>query len=54
METTPQTADELRRSFSYGSRSNLNVKFLKDLDDAEFGDLLEELFAATSADGRRR
>ncbi len=48
-ETPPQTCDELRRSFSYGSRSNLNVKFLKDLDDAEFGDLLEELFAATSA-----
>jgi len=49
METPPQTADELRRSFFYGSRSNLNVKFLKDLDDAEFGDFLEELFAATSA-----
>ncbi|MFW2333899.1 glycine/sarcosine/betaine reductase selenoprotein B family protein [Ilumatobacter sp.] len=49
MEPPLQTADELRRSFSYGSRSNLNVKFLKDLDDAEFGDFLEELFAATSA-----
>jgi hypothetical protein len=49
METSPQTADELRRSFFYGSRSNLNVKFLKDLDDAEFGDFLEELFTAMSA-----
>lgn len=49
MDTPPQTADELRRSFFYGSRSNLNVKFLKDLDDTEFGDFLEELFAATSA-----
>ena len=49
METPPQTADELRRSFSYGARSNLNVKFLKDLDDNEFGDFLQELFAATSA-----
>lgn len=49
MEPPLQTADELRRSFFYGSRSNLNVKFLKDLDDAEFGDFLEELFAATSA-----
>lgn len=49
MDTPTQTADELRRSFSYGSRSNLDVKFLKDLDDSEFGDFLEELFAATSA-----
>ena len=51
METPPQTSDELRRSFFYGSRSNLNVKFLKDLDDTEFGDFLEELFTATSATG---
>ncbi|MEO6652547.1 MAG: glycine/sarcosine/betaine reductase selenoprotein B family protein [Ilumatobacteraceae bacterium] len=49
MDATLETADELRRSFSYGTRSNLDVKFLKDLDDAEFGDFLEELFAATSA-----
>lgn len=48
MDEAPETADELRRSFSYGSRSNLNVKFLKDLDDGEFGDFLEELFDATS------
>ena len=48
MEPTPETTDELRRSFSYGSRSNLNVKFLKDLDDTEFGDFIEELFDATS------
>lgn len=47
--TPPDTTDELRRSFYYGSRSNLNVKFLRDLDDAEFGDFLEELFNATSA-----
>lgn len=48
MDEEPETTDELRRSFSYGSRSNLNVKFLKDLDDTEFGDFLEELFDATS------
>lgn len=48
MDISPQTADELRRSFSYAERSNLNVKFLKDLDDTEFGDFLEELFDATS------
>lgn len=47
--TTPETIEELRRSFFYGSRSNLNVKFLKDLDDGEFGDFLDELFEATSA-----
>ena len=49
MEQIPETLDALRRSFFYGTRSNLNVKFLKDLDDTEFGDLLEELFAATAA-----
>ena len=43
-----ETIEELRQSFFYGSRSNLNVKFLKDLDDGEFGDFLEELFEATS------
>ena len=41
-----ETIEELRTSFFYGSRSNLNFKFLKDLDDAAFGDFLEELFAA--------
>ncbi len=49
MDDTPETTDELRRTFFYGSRSNLDVKFLKDLDDVEFGDFLSELFAATSA-----
>lgn len=49
MESPPETIEDLRRSFFYGSRSNLNVKFLKDLSDAEFGDFLEELFDATSA-----
>lgn len=44
-----ESIEQLRRSFFYGSRSNLNVKFLKDLDDTEFGDFLEELFEATSA-----
>ncbi len=48
MADLPETTDDLRRSFFYGSRSNLNVKFLRDLDDAEFGDFLEELFDATS------
>ena len=43
-----ETIEELRRSFFYGSRSNLNVKFLKDLSDAEFGDFLSELFAGVA------
>lgn len=43
-----ETIEQLRTSFSYGSRSNLNVKFFRDLTDAEFGDFLEELFDATS------
>jgi len=34
---------ELRASFAYGSRSNLNFKFLRDLTDGEFGDFIEEL-----------
>lgn len=44
-----ETIEELRRSFFYGSRSNLDVKFLKDLDDAEFGSFVEELLGAVSA-----
>ncbi|MEO1064128.1 MAG: glycine/sarcosine/betaine reductase selenoprotein B family protein [Actinomycetota bacterium] len=44
-----ETIEELRRSFFYGSRSNLNVKFLKDLDDAQFGSFVEELLGAVSS-----
>ena len=39
---------QLRQSFFYGSRSNLNFKFLKDLSDAEFGDFLVELLGAVA------
>jgi len=38
-----ETIAELRSSFFYGSRSNLNFKFLNDLSDAEFGDFLAQL-----------
>lgn len=48
MGDTPESTEQLRRSFFYGERSNLDVKFLKDLDDEEFGDFVEELFAAMS------
>ncbi len=48
--TSPQaageTSDALRRAFSYGSRSNLDFKFMKDLSDGEFGDFIEELLGA--------
>jgi hypothetical protein len=43
-----ETIAELRTSFGYGSRSNLNFKFLRDLGDAEFGDMVEELFDAVA------
>ena len=42
-----ETFEEIRRTFSYGSRSDLNFKFLKSLPDEEaaefFRQLLEEL-----------
>ncbi len=52
------TIEALRRSFAYGSRSNLNFKFLKDLTDDEFGDFVEELLGGVGhtvndGDGRR-
>lgn len=43
-----ETIEELRKSFFYGSRSNLNFKFLKDLSDDEFGSFLSELLDAVS------
>ncbi len=43
-----ETIEELRTSFFYGSRSDLNFKFLKDLDDDEFGSFLSELLGAVS------
>ncbi len=46
-----ETIAELRTSFAYGSRSNLNFKFLRDLSDAEFGDMVEELFDAVAGAG---
>lgn len=43
-----ETIEELRRSFFYGSRSNLDFKYLKDLSDEEFGDFLSDLTGAVS------
>ena len=44
----PESIEQLRKSFFYGSRSNLDFKYLKDLDDPAFGDFLEQLLAAVS------
>lgn len=38
-----ETFEEFRRSFSYGSRSNLNFKFLKNLPDDEAARFFQEL-----------
>ncbi len=48
-----ESIEELRNSFAYGSRSDLNFKFTRDLSDREFGDFLSAMFAATArvADG---
>lgn len=43
-----ELVESLRKSFKYGSRSNLDVKFFADLTDAEFGDFLEEMLGAMS------
>ena len=45
-DTSTETIAELRNSFFYGSRKNLNYKFVNDLSDAEFGDFLDEYFTA--------
>jgi glycine/betaine/sarcosine/D-proline reductase family selenoprotein B len=44
-----ETIEELKRSFSYGTRSDLNFKFLKGLSDVEFGEFLKELVGAVAA-----
>lgn len=43
-----ESIKELRESFFYGSRSNLNAKFLRDLSDAQFGDFVEDLLTHVS------
>ncbi len=37
---TPETLEEFRASFAYGSRTDLNFKFLKSLSDAEAAEFL--------------
>lgn len=43
-----ETLEEFRKSFFYGSRSNLDVKFLARLPDAEAAEFLAELLGAVS------
>ncbi|MEM7322676.1 MAG: glycine/sarcosine/betaine reductase selenoprotein B family protein [Actinomycetota bacterium] len=48
-----ETFEEFRRSFSYGSRTDLDAKFLAALDDADAGRFFQELIreAVAVADG---
>jgi hypothetical protein len=40
---SPETFEEFKNSFSYGSRSDMNFKFLKGLSDVEAGKFFQEL-----------
>jgi len=40
---TPETFEEFKNSFSYGSRTDMNFKFLKGLSDVEAGEFFQEL-----------
>lgn len=42
--TLPESFAEFKNSFSYGSRSDLNFKFLKGLPDEEAANFIQELF----------
>lgn len=46
VEPQPETIEQLRESFFYGSRSNLNMKFLAGLSDQQFGDFLVDVLGA--------
>ena len=41
MGSEPESLEQLRMSFWYGSRSNLDFKFLQGLSDDEFADFVE-------------
>ncbi|MBP7960673.1 MAG: hypothetical protein KBG20_10460 [Caldilineaceae bacterium] len=43
MPTAPDSFAEFRESFYYGSRSDMNFKFLKNLDDEQAADFLQTL-----------
>ena len=43
MTSDPETFESFKNSFSYGSRTDLNFKFLKTLSDEEAADFFQEL-----------
>ncbi len=54
-QLTPETFEEFKNSFSYGSRTDMNFKFLKALSDIEAGEFFQELLwklGDASNDGR--
>ena len=40
---SPETFEEFKNSFSYGSRSDMNFKFLKSLPDEDAGLFFQDL-----------
>ena len=42
-QRTPETFEEFKNSFSYGSRTDMNFKFLNALSDVEAGEFFQEL-----------
>jgi len=42
-QLTPETFEEFKNSFSYGSRTDMNFKFLNALSDVEAGEFFQEL-----------
>lgn len=44
MPQEPESFIDFKNSFSYGSRNDLNFKFLKGLDEAEAADFIQQLF----------
>ena len=48
-EDHAETLDEFAKSFFYGSRSDISLKFVKDLTEAEVGDFLTEMLTGVVA-----
>lgn len=47
-EVNHESFEDFRKSFSYGSRSNLDFKFLKSMSDDDAADVFERILAALS------
>jgi hypothetical protein len=48
-QTNPETFAEFKTSFSYGSRTDLNFKFLKGLPEAEAAQFFQDLLTRPRA-----